>query len=86
MNSAAFIVIAVLTLAAALAAATLSKLVHAALCFAAAFVGVAAFAVRLLFMQLLSERIIVRVQELHKLVVCLQVLFSRQVLLPILLS
>jgi len=43
MNSAAFIVIAIVTLAAALAAATLSKLVHAALCFAAAFVGVAAF-------------------------------------------
>ncbi|HEY1582536.1 MAG TPA: NADH-quinone oxidoreductase subunit J [Chthoniobacterales bacterium] len=43
MNSAAFIVIAILTLAAALAAATLRKLVHAALCFAAAFVGVAAF-------------------------------------------
>ena len=43
MNSAAFIVIAVLTLAAALAAATLPKLVHAALSFALAFVGVAAF-------------------------------------------
>jgi NADH:ubiquinone oxidoreductase subunit 6 (subunit J) len=43
MNSAAFIVIAILTLAAALAAATLSKLVHAALSFALAFVGVAAF-------------------------------------------
>jgi NADH-quinone oxidoreductase subunit J len=43
MSSAAFIVIAVGTLAAALAAATLSKLIHAALCFAAAFVGVAAF-------------------------------------------
>ena len=43
MNSVAFVVIAVLMLAAALAAATLSKLVHAALCFAAAFVGVAAF-------------------------------------------
>ncbi|HEY2800849.1 MAG TPA: NADH-quinone oxidoreductase subunit J [Chthoniobacterales bacterium] len=43
MNSVAFVVITVLTLAAALAAATLSKLVHAALCFAAAFVGVAAF-------------------------------------------
>ncbi|MEO6871352.1 MAG: NADH-quinone oxidoreductase subunit J [Chthoniobacterales bacterium] len=43
MNSAAFIVIAILTLAAALAAATLPKLVHAALSFALAFVGVAAF-------------------------------------------
>ena len=43
MNSTAFFFIAVLTLAAALAAATLSKLVHAALSFALAFVGVAAF-------------------------------------------
>ena len=43
MNTAAFFVIAILTLAAALAAATLPKLVHAALCFALAFVGVAAF-------------------------------------------
>ena len=43
MNSAAFIVIAVLTLAAALAAATLTKLIHAALSFAAALVGVAGF-------------------------------------------
>ncbi len=43
MNSAAFLLIAIFTLAAALAAATLPKLVHAALCFAAAFVGVAAF-------------------------------------------
>ncbi len=43
MSSVAFIVIAIGTLAAALAAATLSKLIHAALCFAAAFVGVAAF-------------------------------------------
>ena len=43
MNSAAFIIIAVLTLSAALAAATLSKLIHAALSFAIAFVGVAAF-------------------------------------------
>ena len=43
MNSAAFFIIAVLTLAAALAAATLPKLVHAALSFALAFVGVAAF-------------------------------------------
>ncbi|MEO5754683.1 MAG: NADH-quinone oxidoreductase subunit J [Chthoniobacterales bacterium] len=43
MNSAAFFFIAILTLAAALAAATLPKLVHAALCFALSFVGVAAF-------------------------------------------
>jgi NADH-quinone oxidoreductase subunit J len=43
MNSAAFSIIAVLTLAAALAAATLPKLVHAALSFALAFLGVAAF-------------------------------------------
>jgi len=43
MNSAAFSIIAVLTLAAALAAATLPKLVHSALSFALAFLGVAAF-------------------------------------------
>src|SRR5207245_9532703 len=43
MNSAAFTVIAIFTLAAALAAATLRKLIHAALSFAVAFVGVAAF-------------------------------------------
>jgi len=43
MNSAAFIIIAVLILSAALAAATLPKLIHAALSFAVAFVGVAAF-------------------------------------------
>ena len=43
MNAGALIVIAVLTLTAALAAATLSKLIHAALSFAIAFVGVAAF-------------------------------------------
>jgi NADH-quinone oxidoreductase subunit J len=43
MSSAAFIVIAILTLAAALAAATLPKLMHAALSFALAFVGLAAF-------------------------------------------
>ena len=43
MNSIAFIVIAILTLAAALAAATLQKLMHAALSFAVALVGVAAF-------------------------------------------
>ena len=43
MNSAAFVLIAILALAAALAAATLQKLMHAALSFALAFVGVAAF-------------------------------------------
>jgi NADH-quinone oxidoreductase subunit J len=43
MNSIVFILIAILTLAAALAAATLPKLIHAALCFALSFVGVAAF-------------------------------------------
>ncbi len=43
MNSAAFVLIAILTLAAALAAALLPKLIHAALSFAVAFVGVAAF-------------------------------------------
>jgi NADH-quinone oxidoreductase subunit J len=43
MNTVAFVFIAILTLAAALAAATLSKLIHAALCFALSFVGVAAF-------------------------------------------
>ncbi|MBA3651121.1 MAG: NADH-quinone oxidoreductase subunit J [Chthoniobacterales bacterium] len=43
MSSVVFICIAVLTLAAALAAATLPKLVHAALCFALSFVGVALF-------------------------------------------
>jgi NADH-quinone oxidoreductase subunit J len=43
MNAAALIIIAIFTLAAALAAATLSKLMHAALSFAVAFVGVAAF-------------------------------------------
>ena len=43
MNSVVFIFIAILTLAAALAAATLSRLVHAALSFALSFVGVAAF-------------------------------------------
>src|SRR6267154_3068320 len=42
MNGAAFIVIAISTLAAALAAATLRQLMHAALSFAIAFVGVAA--------------------------------------------
>jgi NADH-quinone oxidoreductase subunit J len=43
MNTGAFIVIAVLTLAGALAAATLHKLMHAALCLVIAFVGIAAF-------------------------------------------
>ena len=43
MNSAAFVVIAILTLAAALAAATLQKLMHAALSFAVTFVGIAGF-------------------------------------------
>ncbi|MEO5719433.1 MAG: NADH-quinone oxidoreductase subunit J [Chthoniobacterales bacterium] len=43
MNSVLFILITILTLAAALAAATLPKLVHAALCFALSFVGVAVF-------------------------------------------
>jgi NADH-quinone oxidoreductase subunit J len=43
MNTAVFVVIAVFTLAAALAAATNPKLMHAALSFALAFVGVAAF-------------------------------------------
>lgn len=43
MNAAAFIFIAILTLAGALAAATLPKLIHAALCLVAVFVGVAAF-------------------------------------------
>jgi NADH-quinone oxidoreductase subunit J len=43
MNSAAFIIITIFTLAAALAAATLKKLMHAALCFALTLVGLAAF-------------------------------------------
>jgi NADH:ubiquinone oxidoreductase subunit 6 (subunit J) len=43
MNSVAFILIAILSLAAALAAASLPKLIHAALSFAVTFVGVAAF-------------------------------------------
>ena len=43
MNSAAFFVIAVLTLAGAFAAASLPKLIHAALSLVVAFVGVAAF-------------------------------------------
>ncbi|MGH8100098.1 MAG: NADH-quinone oxidoreductase subunit J family protein [Chthoniobacterales bacterium] len=43
MNSAAFFFVAIFTLAAALAAATLKKLMHAALSFALTLVGVAAF-------------------------------------------
>ena len=43
MSIFALVVIAILTLAAALAAAALPKLVHAALSFAVAFVGIAAF-------------------------------------------
>jgi NADH-quinone oxidoreductase subunit J len=43
MNSAAFIIIAIMTLAGALAAATLPKLIHAGLCLVLAFVGLAAF-------------------------------------------
>jgi NADH-quinone oxidoreductase subunit J len=43
MNLAAFIVIAVFTLAGALAAACLRKLIHAALCLVVAFLGLAAF-------------------------------------------
>jgi NADH:ubiquinone oxidoreductase subunit 6 (subunit J) len=43
MSTAAFIVIAILMLAGALAAASLPKLIHAALCLVVAFVGVAAF-------------------------------------------
>ena len=42
MSSIAFFLVAIPTLLAALAAATMPKLIHAALCFAAAFVGVAA--------------------------------------------
>lgn len=42
MNNAAFIFVAILTLAAALAAATLRELMHAALSFAVALVGLAA--------------------------------------------
>lgn len=42
MNSAAFVLLAILTLAAALGAATLRKLMHATLSFALALVGVAA--------------------------------------------
>jgi NADH-quinone oxidoreductase subunit J len=41
MNTAAFVIISIFTLSAAVAAATLQKLMHAALSFAVAFVGVA---------------------------------------------
>jgi NADH-quinone oxidoreductase subunit J len=43
MNSVAFLVIAIVTLSGAFAAATLRKLIHAALCLVMAFVGVAAY-------------------------------------------
>ena len=43
MSTAAFIAIAILTLAGALAAASLPKLIHAALCLVIAFAGIAAF-------------------------------------------
>jgi NADH-quinone oxidoreductase subunit J len=43
MSTVAFVAIAILTLAAALAAATLKTLMHAALCFAVMFVGISAF-------------------------------------------
>ncbi|PYK30133.1 MAG: NADH-quinone oxidoreductase subunit J [Verrucomicrobia bacterium] len=42
MSTIAFVIISVLTLAAALAAATLRKLMHAALCFALMFLGISA--------------------------------------------
>lgn len=43
MSTSAFLIIAVFTLAGALAAASLRKLIHAALCLVAAFIGLAAF-------------------------------------------
>lgn len=43
MSTAAFLIISVIMLAGALAAASLRKLVHAALCLVVAFVGLAAF-------------------------------------------
>ena len=43
MSTIAFAIISIFTLAAALAAATLQKLMHAALCFALMFVGISAF-------------------------------------------
>ena len=43
MNSVAFLIIVIITLSGAFAAATLRKLIHAALCLVIAFVGLAAF-------------------------------------------
>jgi len=43
MNSVAFLIIAIITLSGAFAAATLRKLIHAALCLVIAFVGLAAY-------------------------------------------
>ena len=43
MNSVAFLIIAIVTLSGAFAAATLRKLIHAALCLVIAFVGVSAY-------------------------------------------
>jgi NADH-quinone oxidoreductase subunit J len=43
MNSVAFLIIAIITHSGALAAATLRKLIHAALCLVIAFVGLAAY-------------------------------------------
>src|SRR5437764_12010514 len=43
MNSVAFVIIAIFTLAAALATATLPNLMHAALCFVLALFGLASF-------------------------------------------
>ena len=43
MNTTAFVLIAVIMLTGALAAATLRKLMHAALCLVVAFIGIAAF-------------------------------------------
>ncbi len=43
MSTVALVIISILTLAAALAAATLQKLMHAALCFAVMFIGISAF-------------------------------------------
>jgi NADH-quinone oxidoreductase subunit J len=43
MNAPSFLIISILTLAGALAAASLRKLIHAAFCLVAAFLGMAAF-------------------------------------------
>src|SRR5207249_7895694 len=43
MSTVAFVFISIITLAAALAAAMLHRLMHAALCFAVMFVGISAF-------------------------------------------